>query len=100
MEFMKSGMVLGQQIDSTTAFIITKLGTFLSFSELTDIVDISFSILDYNPRLDLAINNAVDANPNSNPSIHVRVTLFLNPNYHGCHHQNSLPLRLRFDHGM
>ncbi|KAK7258710.1 hypothetical protein RIF29_24292 [Crotalaria pallida] len=78
-EYVKSGMVLGLGTGSTAAFVVAKLGSLLSSGELTNIIGvptskrteeqarslgIPLSVLDDNPRLDLAIDGADEVDPN------------------------------------
>ncbi|KAL2345781.1 hypothetical protein Fmac_007066 [Flemingia macrophylla] len=80
-ESVKSGMVLGLGTGSTAAFVVAKLGALLASGHLTDIVGvptskrteeqarslgIPLSILDHNPRLDLAIDGADEVDPDLN----------------------------------
>ncbi|KAK2419237.1 putative ribose-5-phosphate isomerase 3, chloroplastic [Trifolium repens] len=77
-EYVKSGMVLGLGTGSTAAFVVSKLGELLSSGELTNIIGvptskrteeqarslgIPLSVLDDNPRLDLAIDGADEVDP-------------------------------------
>ncbi|TKY66170.1 ribose-5-phosphate isomerase 3 [Spatholobus suberectus] len=66
-EFLKKGMVLGFQTDSTTTFVVIKLNSHLTSSKLTNIISVPFFVLDDNPRLNLDIDSTMDANPNPNP---------------------------------
>ncbi|OIW13534.1 hypothetical protein TanjilG_29275 [Lupinus angustifolius] len=78
-DYVKSGMVLGLGTGSTAAFVVAKLGALIASGELTDIIGIPtskrteeqarslgipLSILDDNPRLDLAIDGADEVDPN------------------------------------
>ncbi|CAJ1961052.1 unnamed protein product [Sphenostylis stenocarpa] len=80
-ESVKSGMVLGLGTGSTAAFVVAKLGALLASGELTNIVGvptskrteeqarslgIPLSVLDNNPRLDLAIDGADEVDPDLN----------------------------------
>jgi len=80
-EAVKSGMVLGLGTGSTAAFVVAKLGALLASGELTNIVGvptskrteeqarslgIPLSVLDDNPRLDLAIDGADEVDPDLN----------------------------------
>ncbi|XP_061340444.1 probable ribose-5-phosphate isomerase 3, chloroplastic [Gastrolobium bilobum] len=80
-EYVKSGMVLGLGTGSTAAFVVAKLGQLLSSGQLKDIVGvptskrteeqarslgIPLSVLDDNPRLDLAIDGADEVDPDLN----------------------------------
>ncbi|KAG4916939.1 hypothetical protein JHK82_054580 [Glycine max] len=80
-ESVKSGMVLGLGTGSTAAFVVAKLGALLASGQLTDIVGvptskrteeqarslgIPLSVLDHNPRLDLAIDGADEVDPDLN----------------------------------
>ncbi|RDY08036.1 putative ribose-5-phosphate isomerase 3, chloroplastic, partial [Mucuna pruriens] len=80
-ESVKSGMVLGLGTGSTAAFVVAKLGALISSGQLTDIVGvptskrteeqarslgIPLSVLDDNPRLDLAIDGADEVDPDLN----------------------------------
>ncbi|KAI5424127.1 putative ribose-5-phosphate isomerase 3 [Lathyrus oleraceus] len=77
-EYVKSGMVLGLGTGSTAAFVVSKLGDLLKSGELTNIIGvptskrteeqarslgIPLSVLDDNPRLDLAIDGADEVDP-------------------------------------
>ncbi|KAE9598089.1 hypothetical protein Lal_00003956 [Lupinus albus] len=78
-DYVKSGMVLGLGTGSTAAFVVAKLGALIASGELTNIIGIPtskrteeqarslgipLSILDDNPRLDLAIDGADEVDPN------------------------------------
>ncbi|KAG5044376.1 hypothetical protein AAZX31_03G225600 [Glycine max] len=80
-ESVKSGMVLGLGTGSTAAFVVAKLGALLASGQLSDIVGvptskrteeqarslgIPLSVLDDNPRLDLAIDGADEVDPDLN----------------------------------
>ncbi|XP_057439482.1 probable ribose-5-phosphate isomerase 3, chloroplastic [Lotus japonicus] len=77
-DYVKSGMVLGLGTGSTAAFVVAKLGELLSSGQLTNIIGvptskrteeqarslgIPLSVLDDNPRLDLAIDGADEVDP-------------------------------------
>ncbi|KAL4286417.1 hypothetical protein AHAS_Ahas19G0084100 [Arachis hypogaea] len=79
-EYVKFGMVLGLDTGSTAAFVVAKLGHFLSTGQLSNIIDvptsncieeqacsleIPLSVLDNNLLLDLAINSTDEVDPTS-----------------------------------
>ncbi|CAL0311262.1 unnamed protein product [Lupinus luteus] len=78
-DYVKSGMVLGLGTGSTAAFVVAKLGSLIASGHLTNIIGvptskrteeqarslgIPLSVLDDNPRLDLAIDGADEVDPN------------------------------------
>lgn len=80
-EYVRSGMVLGLGTGSTAAFVVAKLGELLKAGQLKDIVGvptskrteeqarqlgIPLSVLDDQPRIDLAIDGADEVDPDLN----------------------------------
>ncbi|MQL41478.1 ribose 5-phosphate isomerase A, partial [Escherichia coli] len=80
-EYVKSGMVLGLGTGSTAAFVVSKLAELLNSGQLKEIVGvptskrtedqarslgIPLSVLDDNPRIDLAIDGADEVDPDLN----------------------------------
>eukprot|EP01018_Ginkgo_biloba_P013125 Gb_35011 [translate_table: standard] len=80
-EYVESGMVLGLGTGSTAAFVVAKIGELLKTGKLKDIVGIPtskrtaeqaaslgipLSVLDDNPKIDLAIDGADEVDPELN----------------------------------